>query len=272
MTKTMKILVLGDTVGKPGRKACRALIPEVCQREKIDFVVVNGENIAGGSSITQETVQEIFDAGADVITTGDHVFKKKDAIELVEKDQRILRPLNYVQGTPGKGSVVVTAKNGIRVGVLNVLGRVFLKPIDCPFRVLEKELEAIGRQANVILVDVHAEATSEKVALGWFLDGKVSAVFGTHTHVQTADETILPHGTAYITELGMCGPYESVIGRKIDQVLKQFLTQLPSHLDVAENDARISGAIIEVDPSTGRAKSIRRVHEKLNEQNAKSNR
>ncbi len=261
----MKILVMGDTVGRPGRKACTVLVPKICQRESIDFVVINGENIAGGSSITAETVKELFDAGADVVTTGDHIFKKKEAAELVQKNNRILRPLNYALGTPGKGSVVVEAKNGIRVAVVNLLGRVFLKPIECPFKMIEKELESLAREANVILVDMHAEATSEKVAMGWFLDGKVSAVFGTHTHVQTADETILPHGTAYITELGMCGPYRSVIGRRTDQVLKQFLTQIPTHLEVAEEDARLSGAVIEIDPASGRALSIKRVHEKLNE-------
>ncbi|MBI4388486.1 MAG: TIGR00282 family metallophosphoesterase [Candidatus Omnitrophica bacterium] len=260
----MKILVLGDTVGKPGRKACSELIPKVIAQEQIDFVVVNGENLAAGSGITKETVDEIFSAGADVITTGDHVFKKKEANELVVKDRRIVRPLNYHQGTLGKGSTIVTAKNGVRVGVVNLLGRVFLKPIECPFRTVEKELETLGREARVILVDMHAEATSEKVAMGWFLDGKVSAVFGTHTHIQTSDETILPYGTAYITELGMCGPYESVIGRRVDQVLKQFLTQIPTHLDVAEEDARISGAVIEVDPESGKALSIKRIHERLN--------
>lgn len=260
----MKILVVGDTVGKPGRKACSVLIPKIQEREKLDFIVVNGENIAGGSSITPDTVKEIFDAGADVITTGDHVFKKKEANDLVQKNNRILRPLNYPEGTLGKGSCVVQAKNGVKVAVVNLLGRVFLKPIDCPFKTIEKELQTLHRETTVILVDMHAEATSEKVAMGWFLDGKVSAVFGTHTHIQTSDETILPHGTAYITELGMCGPYRSVIGRKTEQVLKQFLTQIPTPLEVADEDARVSGAIIEIDPHTGRALSIKRIHEKLN--------
>ena len=164
----------------------------------------------------------------------------------------------------GKGSVVVQAKNGVRVAVVNLLGRVFLKPIECPFKTVEKELETLNRETPVILVDMHAEATSEKVAMGWFLDGRVSAVFGTHTHIQTSDETILPNGTAYITELGMCGPYKSVIGRRTDQVLKQFLTQIPTYLEVADEDARVSGAIIEIDPSTGKALSIKRIHEKLN--------
>lgn len=259
----MKFLVVGDTVGKPGRKACSVLIPKVKEREQIDFVIVNGENIAGGSSITPDTVKEIFEAGADVITTGDHVFKKKEATELVQNNPRIIRPLNYVEGTPGRGSTVVQAKNGVKVAVINLLGRVFMKPIECPFRTVEKELQNLHRETSVVLVDMHAEATSEKTAMGWFLDGKVSAVFGTHTHIQTADETILPNGTAYITELGMCGPYKSVIGRRTDQVLKQFISQIPGPMEVAEEDARISGAIIEIDSSTGRALSIKRIHEML---------
>ncbi len=261
----MKILICGDTVGKAGRLACKEVIPRLKISESLDFVIVNGENLAGGSSITFETAQEIFDAGVDVITSGDHIFKKKEATELVEKNMRILRPLNYPAGTPGAGSVVVSAKNGVRVAVVNLLGRVFLRPVDCPFKTMEKELERLHRETPVVIVDMHAEATSEKVAMGWFLDGKVSAVVGTHTHVQTADETILPNGTAYLTELGMCGPYRSVIGRRIEQVLKQFLTQIPSRLEVADEDARLSGAIVEVNPSTGKALSIKRVHEKVRE-------
>jgi len=261
----MKVLVTGDTVGKPGRRACSVLIPKIREREGIDLVIVNGENIAGGSSITQDTVDEIFQAGADILTTGDHIFKKKEATAVIEKNDHILRPLNYPAGTPGKGSVVIQTKDGVRVAIINLLGRVFMKPVECPFKTVEKELETLHRDTAVILVDMHAEATSEKIAMGWFLDGKVSAVFGTHTHIQTADETILPHGTAYITDLGMCGPYNSVIGRKTDQVLRQFITQIPTYLEVAKEDARLSGAIIELDSSTGRARSIRRVHEKIDE-------
>jgi len=259
----IRILAVGDTVGKPGRQACLEIIPRLCQEEQIDFIIINGENIAGGSSITKETVDELFQAGADVVTTGDHIFKKKEAKDLVEANPRILRPLNYPTGTPGKGSIVVESKNGIKVGVINVLGRVFMKAVECPFKTVEAELNRIAKKTSVILVDVHAEATSEKVALGWFLDGKVSAVFGTHTHVQTADETILPMGTAYITELGMCGPYDSVIGRKKDVVIRHFLSPLHAYLDVATDDARISGAIFDIDEKTGRALAVKRIHEKL---------
>jgi metallophosphoesterase (TIGR00282 family) len=255
--------MLGDTVGKPGRKACVQLIPKLVQAEGIDFVVVNGENVAGGSSITEETANELFGAGVDVITTGDHIFKKKEATPLLERNARVLRPLNYPRGVPGSGSVIAEARNGVRVAVINVLGRVFLKTLDCPFQTVEREIEKLRRETSVILVDIHAEATSEKVAMGWFLDGRVSAVVGSHTHVQTADETILPRGTAYITELGMCGPYRSVIGRKVENVLHQFITQIPTRLEVASEDPRISGALIEIDDASGRARSIRRVHEKM---------
>lgn len=261
----MNVLILGDVVGKPGRKACTRLIPLIKEKEGIHFTVANGENLAGGSSVTPETVDELFRAGVDVITTGDHVFKKKEAAELLTNNPRILRPLNYPSGVPGKGSIVAQSGDGVRVAVVNLLGRVFMKPVECPFRTIEKELEVLARDTAVVLVDLHAEATSEKIAMGWFLDGKVSVVFGTHTHIQTADETILPHGSAYITELGMCGPYQSVIGRKTEDVLKHFITQMPAHLDVAEKDVRLSGIIVSVDPKTGRALSIKRVHERLNE-------
>jgi len=263
----LRVLAVGDTVGKPGRRACMDLIPKIREREQIDFIIINGENIAGGSSITKETVDELFKAGADVVTTGDHIFKKKEATPLLATNERILRPHNYPAGTPGSGMVVVKAKNGTSVAVINLMGRVFMQSLDCPFQSAEKALAAISRETPIILVDFHAEATSEKVALGRFLDGKVSAVFGTHTHVQTADETILPHGTAYITDLGMCGPHDSVIGRKVEVVLKLFLTQMPTHLDVASGDERVSGIILDIDASSGRALSIKRIHEKLKSAN-----
>ena len=232
-------------------------------RERIDFVIANGENLAGGSGITEPAVRDLFENGVDVVTSGDHVFRKKEAEELLKKNHRILRPANYPAAVPGGGSTVVQAKNGVKVGVLNLIGRVFLKTVDCPFETARREVEKISKETRLIFVDMHAEATSEKVALGWFLDGKVSGIFGTHTHVQTADESVLPKGTGYITELGMCGPYRSVIGRKIEDALHMFLTQMPTKLEVAEEDARISGAIFEVDSETGKCLSVRRVHERL---------
>ncbi|MBI4394599.1 MAG: TIGR00282 family metallophosphoesterase [Candidatus Omnitrophica bacterium] len=259
----MRVLVIGDTVGKPGREACIKLIPQLKERREIDLVVVNGENLAGGSSVTHDTVEELFSHEVDVITTGDHIFKKKEAALVVEENPRVLRPLNYPKGTPGCGSVVVTTKKGVKAAVVNLLGRVFLQTLDCPFQTIESVLKSLKSQAKIVLIDFHAEATSEKVAMGWFLDGEVSAVYGTHTHVQTADECILPNGTAYITELGMTGPYRSVLGRDIAQVLHRFKTQMPGPMEVASEDIRLSGALIEVNAETGKAKSIERIHERL---------
>lgn len=262
--ETIRILVVGDTVGKPGREACKKIIPMLRQKRELDFVVVNGENVAAGSSITHDTAEELFASGADVITTGDHIFRKKEGIALVQENSLVLRPLNYPKGTPGNGSVIVTTKTGVKVGVINLMGRVFIQNLDCPFQVGEAAVKSFKSQTKIILVDLHAEATSEKVAMGWFLDGEVSALCGTHTHVQTSDETILPKGTAYITDIGMTGPFRSVIGRDIEQVLYRFKTQMPGPMEVATEDIRLSGAIIEIDVKTGKALSIERVHEKLN--------
>lgn len=256
------MLAAGDVVGNPGREACKEIVPRLRRDEKIDFVIVNGENLAGGSGVTEATTRELFQNGVDVITSGDHVFRKKEAEELLQKNHRILRPANYPAVVPGEGSALIACK-GVKIGVLNLIGRVFLKTVDCPFEAARREVEKLRRETPIIFVDIHAEATSEKVALGWFLDGKVSAIFGTHTHVQTADERILPKGTGYITELGMCGPYHSVIGREIDAALHMFLTQMPSKLDVATEDARLSGAIFDIDAETGKTIAIRRVHERL---------
>lgn len=260
--ETIKVLALGDVVGDPGRRAIKEIVPRLVREEGIDFVIANGENLAGGSGITESTVVELFSAGVQVMTSGDHIFRKKEGEALLEKSTRILKPANYPSGTPGVGSTVVEAKKGVKVGVLNLIGRVFLKTVNCPFEIAEREVKKLRAETPLIFVDMHAEATSEKIALGWFLDGQVSAVFGTHTHIQTADETILPKGTGYLTELGMCGPYRSVIGREIDQVLRMFQTQLPMRLDVAKSDARISGAIFETEIESGRTVSVRRVHER----------
>jgi len=266
MTKHMKIikvLALGDVVGEPGRKAIKEILPGLIRDEEISFVIANGENLAGGSGITESTVLDLFSSGVDVITSGDHIFRKKEGEGLLQRDHRILRPANYPSTVPGVGATLVKSKEGVPIGVINLLGRVFLKTVNCPFETAAQEVKKLQAQTRLIFIDIHAEATSEKVALGWFLDGRVTAIFGTHTHIQTADETVLPKGTGYITELGMCGPYQSVIGRQIDQVLKMFLTQMPSKLEVAMGDPRISGALFEVDSETGKTVSVRRVHEKL---------
>ncbi len=260
---TLKVLAVGDVVGDPGRIAVKEIVPSIVREESIDFVIANGENIAGGSGITESTVRSLFSSGVHVMTSGDHIFRKKEGEALLEQSDRILKPANYPASTPGVGSTIVETKNGVKIGVINLIGRVFLKTVDCPFEVADREVKKLRQFTPLIFVDIHAEATSEKIALGWFLDGRVSAVFGTHTHIQTADETILPKGTGYITDLGMCGPYKSVIGRDITQVLKMFQTQMPMRLDVAKDDARVSGVIFEVSQDTGKTVSIRRIHEKL---------
>ena len=262
--ETIRILIVGDTVGKPGREACKKILPKLREAHHLDLIIVNGENVAAGSSITHDTAEELFASGADVITTGDHIFRKKEGIAVVEENPLVLRPLNYPKGTPGNGTAVVTTKTGVKVAIVNLMGRVFIQSLDCPFQAVEAAIKSLKSQTNIILVDLHAEATSEKVAMGWFLDGQISALCGTHTHVQTSDETVLPKGTAYITDLGMTGPFRSVIGRDIEQVLFRFKTQMPGPMEVATEDVRLSGAIIEIDTKTGKAQSIKRVHEKLN--------
>lgn len=259
----MRILFIGDIVGEPGRKAVKELVPKITKREKIDFIVANGENAAGGSGVTPALVDELLSYGVDVITSGDHIWKRKEIIDRIAQDARILRPANYPREAPGFGSTVVQSKAGVDVGVINIQGRVFMQAIEDPFRVVKSELDRIRNKARVIIVDVHAEATSEKIALGWFLDGLVSAVIGTHTHVQTADEKILPQGTAFLTDAGMTGPFDSVIGRNKEQILARFMTQMPTKFEMAEGDIQLHGAIIDIDEKTGKANSIKRVQEKL---------
>ncbi len=201
----------------------------------------------------------------DVLTSGNHVWRRPEAVELLKLDPRVLRPANYPEGTPGSGAAVVESLSGVKVGVLNVMGRVFMEPIDCPFRTAERELARLKLITPIVVVDMHAEATSEKVAMGWFLDGKVSCVVGTHTHIQTADERILPQGTAYITDLGMTGPYDSVIGRRVDQILQRFLSSLPVRSEVADGNVQMRGALVEVHPATGKALSIERIAQRLDD-------
>lgn len=261
---TIRILATGDTVGEPGRQACMILIPRLIDEEGLDFVVVNGENIAGGNGITESTAQDLFSNGVDVITSGDHYFDKKEAFDYLQKETRVLRPLNYPAQALGTGSVIAKSKSGRKIGVMNLLGQVFMGPnVNSPFLTAKEEIEKMRKETSIILVDIHAEATSEKIALGWYLDGKVSAIFGSHTHIQTADEHVLPKGTAYITDMGMCGPYQSVLGRDVSMVLNRFLTQVPTRFPVANEDVRLSGVIIDIDAETGRATAIKRVHERL---------
>ena len=261
----MKILFIGDIVGSPGREAIKKLLPGLIKGDSLDFVVANAENVAGGSGITLKTAEDLFASGVDVLTSGDHIWKRSEIFELLNTEGRILRPLNFPSTSPGKGSSVFKTKTGKNVGVINVNGRVFMDPLECPFKTSLQAAEELSKETNIIIVDMHAEATSEKVALGWYLDGKVSAVLGTHTHIQTADEKILPKGTAYITDAGMTGPYDSVIGRKVEDVLQRFLTLLPTRFEVAENNIQLHGVLLNIDNKTGRAISIERVQKKINE-------
>lgn len=259
----MRVLFIGDIVGEPGRRAVKELMPKIVKREGVDFVVANGENVAGGSGITPQLADELFDYGVDVLTTGDHVWKRKEIVDKIDSDKRLLRPANYPKQTPGIGTTIVRSRSGIEVAVMDLQGRVFMQPIECPFRVAKEELDRIKDKTRVIIVDIHAEATSEKVALGWYLDGLVSAIVGTHTHIQTADEKVLPNGTAFISDAGMTGPFDSVIGRDKDQVLTRFVTQMPTRFEVAEGDVQLHGVVIEIDEKTGKARSIKRLQEKL---------
>lgn len=257
----MNILFAGDIVGRPGRRAVQQLFPRLKDEYSIDLFIANGENAAGGSGITSDIVWQLHTAGVDVITMGDHVWKQKDILNIIQDDHRLLRPANFPPETPGRGSTVVEVPGKGTVGVVNVLGRtlMFRLPLDCPFRAAQRELESLRNQTNVILVDVHAEATSEKIAFGYFLDGLVSAVVGTHTHVQTADETILDGGTAYITDCGMTGPFRSVLGRDVEAVVQSFITRMPHYFKVAKDDVRLTGVIVDVDENTGKALSIQRI-------------
>ncbi|HVP76524.1 MAG TPA: TIGR00282 family metallophosphoesterase [Thermodesulfobacteriota bacterium] len=255
----MRILFVGDIVGKAGREAIERVLEKVVSNYKIEFTVANGENAAGGMGITPTIAIEILDQGVDVLTSGNHIWAKKEIVPFLDEELRILRPANYPPKVPGRGSGIFHSRSGEKVGILNLEGRVFMKHLDCPFRVGEKEVELLRKETNVILVDFHAEATSEKMALGWFLDGRVSAVLGTHTHVQTSDERILGEGTAYISDVGMTGPMDSVIGIRKEIALERLLTQIPWKFDVAKEAIELQGVVIDVDSKTGRSLSIQRI-------------
>ena len=255
----LKILFIGDVVGAPGRKIVGQVLPRLIQRWEIGLVICNAENSAGGSGLTVKCHEELVDAGVDVFTMGDHVYRKDEIFNLFEKTDRILRPANFPPDAPGEEVAIVEAKDGTNVAVFTLLGRTYMRPVDCPFRAADRVIHEIGPRANVIFVDIHAEATSDKNLLGRYLSGRVSAVLGTHTHVPTADEQILPGGTAYQTDVGMTGPHDSILGRRYDKVLSTTLSFVPTHYDVANGDPRLNGALVEVDPKSGRALSIQRV-------------
>lgn len=255
----MKILFIGDVVGSPGRHAVATQVPRVRQERGLDMVIANGENSAHGAGLSEATVGALLGSGVDVITTGDHVWDQKGFDKFIELEPRVVRPLNAAPNAPGRGSVVVTIGEKTLVAVISLVGRVYMPPCDCPFRTVQAEVARLRKQTNIIIVDLHAEATSEKMAMGWFLDGQVSAVLGTHTHVPTADEQVLPKGTAFISDVGMTGPHDSVLGRDKEAVIRRFLTQMPQRLEVAEGNVLLNGVIVDVDENTGLARSIARV-------------
>ena len=255
----MKVLLIGDIVGDPGRRVIAHRLAEVKAAHEIDFVIGNAENAAGGFGITPKIADELFAMGIDVLTTGNHVWDKKEALDYLAKERRILRPANYPEQTPGLGRYVAELDSGLKIGVLQLMGRVFMPMTDCPFQAARRELEWLRATTNIIIVDMHAEATSEKRAMGWHLDGQVTAVLGTHTHVQTADEEVLPQGTAYLTDVGMTGPLESVIGITPASAIRKFLTQMPTRFESAGGPAILQGAVVTIDPVSGRAVAIERV-------------
>ena len=257
----MRILFLGDIVGKPGRQAVRALLPRLIDRERIDLVIANCENVAGGTGVDPKSASELLEAGVNVLTSGNHVWRQKEIIEFIERDPRLLRPANFPPMVPGRGWTVCETADGTPVAVVNLIGRVFMDSVDCPFRTAEALWPEVRARARVVMVDMHGEATSEKAAMGWFLAGKASAVLGSHTHVQTADERVLPGGTAYVTDVGMCGPTESVIGVKKELVIQRFLTHMPVKFEVASGPVVVQGAVVDIDAETGQARGIRRVQE-----------
>jgi metallophosphoesterase (TIGR00282 family) len=255
----MNILFIGDIVGAPGRRALEELLPRVVDRQFIDLVVANGENASGGLGITPQVADQLLAQGIDVLTSGNHIWKHKEIIPYLESTDRLLRPANYPPETPGRGYAIVETAAGEAAAVINLEGRVFMNPLECPFRTVDRVLEAIPKEVKVILVDMHAEATSEKQAMGWHLDGRVSAILGTHTHVQTADERILPAGSGYISDAGMTGPVDSVIGMKREIILERFLSQRPQPFKVATQNIQLQGVIVKIDAS-GRCLEISRVH------------
>ena len=258
----MRILFLGDVVGKAGRLAVKQFLPKLKEELRLDAVLANGENLAGGIGMTGETMDELFAAGVDFITSGNHVWRHKEIFSRIEKDRRIIRPANYPEGTPGRGYSILTLKDGRRIAVFNILGTTYMEPLPCPFRAALNWVELPELEdVPVRLVDFHAEATSEKKTLGWALDGKVSAVLGTHTHVQTADAQILPHGTAYLTDLGMCGVEQSSLGMDFEAVLNRFLTKIPSTFKPAKGEISLNGAYMDINDITGKAREIRIIRE-----------
>ena len=255
----MRILFIGDIVGSPGRHIVRERLTDIVGQQKLDLVIANAENAASGFGITPRLAEELLAVGVDVLSGGNHIWDRKEILDYFPHQPRLLRPANYPEGTPGRGLYVGTARNGTRYAVLNLQGRVFMASIDCPFRTADRELKLVPPDVKIIIVDMHAETTSEKQALGWYLDGRASAVIGTHTHVVTADEQVLPGGTAYITDVGMTGPHDSVIGMDKAGILRRFLDGLPARFEVASADVQMNAVRLDVEESSGHARSIERL-------------
>jgi metallophosphoesterase (TIGR00282 family) len=255
----MNVLVIGDVVGHPGRTILKKALPPVFRKHDIDYCVANVENAAGGFGVTKEVCDELLDAGVDCLTSGNHIWDKKEILSYLVREPRLLRPINYPPKLPGSGSYVGRTPSGVPVAVLNLQGRVFMPSIDCPFQAADREIPRLAKEAKVILVDMHCDATSEKTAMGWYLDGRVSAVVGTHTHVPTADERVLTGGTAYITDIGMCGPFDSVIGIERESAFARFLTAVPTKFETAKGDPWMNAVLIDIEEASGRARSIERV-------------
>jgi len=255
----IKILFIGDIIGKPGRQALSRELHRLVDRHNADLVIANGENAAGGFGLTVDTARELFDMGIHCLTSGNHIWDKKEQVAQVLADPRIIRPANYPAEVPGSGSTILVTPGGVKVAVLNLEGRVFMKNLECPFRTADREIERLKQETPLIFVDFHAEATSEKAALGWYLDGRASCVIGTHTHVQTADERVLTQGTAYMSDAGMTGSFDSVIGIGKEEAIRKFLTQLPVKFEVPKRDIRLNGAVVGIDEQSGRALSIERI-------------
>jgi metallophosphoesterase (TIGR00282 family) len=255
----VRILFIGDIVGKPGRELVRRGLASLVDQHQIDLVIANAENAAAGFGITREIGEQLLDWGIDVLTSGNHIWDKKEALDYIGIEPRLLRPANYPAGVPGNGSYLARTRNGETLGVINIMGRVFMLNIDDPFAVVLREIDRLRERTRTIFVDFHAEATSEKIAMGWHLDGRVSAIIGTHTHVQTADERILPKGTAYLTDVGMTGPHDSIIGVEVEPALGRFLTALPAKFETATGNPRLHAVVVETDPGSGRAVDIERL-------------
>ncbi len=256
----MKIIFLGDIVGRPGRRAVKELLPVFKEDYSPDYIIANGENTAGGNGITRKTADELFSFGIDMLTMGNHVWDQKEIYDFIDQEERIVRPANYPSGAPGRGYVIKSVGNNTKIGIVNLSGRIFMQPLECPFKILDEIIPEIKKETNIIIVDFHAEATSEKIALAWYVDGRVSAVLGTHTHVQTADERIFPKGTGYITDVGMTGPRDSVIGVKVEPVLSKFISLRPVRFEVAKGPIQLNAVFLEIDSENGITEVIKRLN------------